>query len=141
MRRVSTHWIYLALGLALAQLAAAAPAPPKPDQPFADLAGDYYEGVTRYGTVVTLGPNGWFRFTTQRDNLAVPNKKCKGMFWEWQGTLIFKPTKQIKIDEEWEAPPTRLVPIKWGKRRYLVREEQAQDFCNSVNLGDEPRTF
>jgi hypothetical protein len=137
MRRQLTVLVGVGIVVVFAHLAAA----DTKAEPFSALAGEYYEGTSLYGTVLTLGPNGWFRFTTQRDNFDVPEKRCKGMFWEWQGTLIFKPTTTIKTREDWEAPPTRLVPVRWGKRRYLVREVHGQDFCNSVNLGDEPRTF
>jgi len=32
-----------------------------------------------------------------------------------------------------------LVPVKWGKRQYLVPQERGIAFCNAVNLGKEPR--
>ena len=36
--------------------------------------------------------------------------------------------------------PVRYLPIKWGRRLYLVPDAQMIDFCNSVNSGSEPRS-
>ncbi len=35
------------------------------------------------------------------------------------------------------AQPERLVPVRWGARRYLLREWALLDFCNRVNSGRE----
>ena len=41
--------------------------------------------------------------------------------------------------EEYKWLPNDLVPVKWGKRQYLVAREQGIAFCNAVNRGKEPR--
>jgi hypothetical protein len=42
-------------------------------------------------------------------------------------------------EKEVEWLINNLVPVNWGKRRYLVPQQQGIAFCNSVNLGEEPR--
>ena len=36
-------------------------------------------------------------------------------------------------------PLKSLVVVPWGKRLYLMSDEQVRDFCNDINLGREPR--
>ena len=40
--------------------------------------------------------------------------------------------------EEYNWLPNNLVPVPWGKRRYLIPREQGISFCNAVNQGEEP---
>jgi len=107
----------------------------------AGFAGTYYEGLGHYGTVLTLHRDGRFHFTTSRDHLDVPEKRAKGMVWSWNGVLILKPSSALRAEEKWETLPTRLLPVRWGQRRYLLRTDEVsiREFCNSVNLGEEPR--
>jgi hypothetical protein len=32
-----------------------------------------------------------------------------------------------------------MVPVKWGKRQYLIRPDELTNFCSAINLGGEPR--
>jgi hypothetical protein len=132
-------------------LAAAGNAPATPRQALSsgpsplslpDLAGTYVETNGRYGTVLTLYRSGRFRFSTSRDNLDVPEKRSRGTVRIEKGVLLLKSALPMRVDEEWERLPTRLVPILWGKRRYLVRhgDRFILAFCNNINLGYEPRT-
>jgi hypothetical protein len=69
---------------------------------------------SKYGTVTRV--DGVLRFSIQRRELI--------------------PTKYEREDK-WFV--NNLVPVKWGKRQYLVPQEQGIAFCNAVNLGGEPR--
>lgn len=145
--RLASAWLFTVVFITATCISAPAARKPKvqaaPEAEVADLAGTYYEGTGLYGTVLTLHPEGWFHFTTSRDALGVPNKRNLGMFWSWNGVLILKPNLPVRADEQWEQLPTRLFPVQWGKRRYLLRPDadSIREFCNAVNLGQEPRSF
>lgn len=77
-----------------------------------------------------------------------------GFVYEWRGCLGLydrnwgKVTRTDKgLELAFELPnaksgirlPSTLVPVRWGKRVYLVSADDIVDFCNEVNAGDEPR--
>ncbi len=47
---------------------------------------------------------------------------------------------QVQLGVDIQKAYSKLIPIEWGKRAYLVYQENMVDFCNDVNGGIEPRT-
>jgi hypothetical protein len=106
-------------------------------RPLAAIAGDYYFG-DGLGVNCTLAitPEGRFSFEW-RGCLGVYDRNS-GEARIADGHLILKP--------EWPNPrdgfrgsSTDLIPVRWGERSYLVPTQDAEDFCNEVNQGREPR--
>jgi hypothetical protein len=63
----------------------------------------------------------------------------KGMAEIVDGTLRFSAEKAEPFVDRSQIPHPKLFPVRWGKRSYLLEEDQLLDFCNAVNLGLEPR--
>jgi hypothetical protein len=120
------------------------PAEGRPEATLAALAGDYefVDGFDRAS--ITLNPEGRFTFVLWGGCL-VPCDQNRGVAKIVSGRLILTPegpNKRVKIKGkgpndrgETKGMDTRFVPVRWGRRQFLVIEERGQDFCNQVNLG------
>ncbi len=103
-------------------------------QPFtmADLTTSYYFGdglgVNCY---LTLGADKRFSFKW---------RGCLGTYDEnvgsWDianGLVVLKPEKPNKR-EGFQGTATRMYPVRWGERLYLVPDDEMIDFCRSTSL-------
>jgi hypothetical protein len=50
------------------------------------------------------------------------------------------PTPPLVGPEAMRLEPMTLVPLRWGQRRYLVRQGALAEFCDSIAQGTEPRS-
>lgn len=105
------------------------------------LTGEYSEGTGLYGANLILSPKGNFVFSTSRDLVGAPSRGNKGIARMRDGVLVLAPEEPLVADEDWQRLPQRLVPVQWSRRTYLIPEtdERLLGFCNSINLGYEPR--
>ena len=98
----------------------------------ADLTASYYfgdgEGVNCY---LTLGADKRFSFKWLG---------CLGTYDEnagsWDiasGLVVLKPEKPNKR-EGFQGTATRMYPVRWGERLYLVSDDEMIDFCRSTSL-------
>ena len=114
------------------------PAPPKglslnpalrfPEQ---ELSGQYYLGDgLGVNCSLTLEPTHRFAFAWHG---------CMGLYdqnqgvWSLEGdTLVVKPKKPNKR-EGFEGMNLRFIPVQWGKRGYLVDENEMPGFCAAAH--------
>jgi hypothetical protein len=116
--------------------------PLKPEaHTFHEFAGNYYEGNGRYGTSFELSPNGHFTFEISTDMVGAPKKRLSGTLLRKGEIFSIREIGQSPGLQSWERQPNELMPLLWGDRHYLIRNEVSHiiDFCNAVNAGDEPR--
>jgi hypothetical protein len=107
-----------------------------PRETIAALAGEYYHGDgLGMNMRLEIMPDGRFSFTW---------RGCLGLYAASDGRaklvngrLILKPENPSREDQFGVA--TEYIPVRWGKRRYLISRDQMKSFCNDVNLGSEPR--
>jgi hypothetical protein len=50
------------------------------------------------------------------------------------------PTPPLVGPEHMRLESMTLIPLRWGSRRYLVRQGAVAEFCNSIAQGTEPRS-
>ena len=55
------------------------------------------------------------------------------------GIVVLRTTFPNK-QQGFQGIATRLIPVAWGKRKYLVPENDVVGFCNEVNSRREPRS-
>ena len=112
----------------------------RPDPALSALAGSYYYGDGKgVNCRLTLTAEGTFSFQW---------RGCLGVYDSNEGTaklvdgcLILKPTKPNQR-KGFRGTATDFIPVSWGKpksRIYLIPNGEEKEFCNSVNLGREPR--
>jgi hypothetical protein len=71
---------------------------------------------------------------------------CLGLYGAEQGPVEMGADGVLQLDlppqsvEEFARFPTRLLPVRWGERRYLVEPTKLVEFVNEVNSGFEPRS-
>jgi hypothetical protein len=110
------------------------------------LTGEYLVGTGLYGTDLKLLPGRRFEFSSYCDVVGAPNKSHRGRYQLKGRVHTLFPDDSISADEGWERLATRLLVVTWGARKYLVPLEPSKrdyilGFCNSVNLGAEPRHY
>jgi hypothetical protein len=108
------------------------PPPPNAGDGFADVAGEYRQGALgRFWTLKIL-PDGGYSFLWSG---------CQGVYHRESGAasragedLVLSPLKPI-------GPPMErtFLPIRWGRRSYLIPTGEIQKFCDAIVRGDEPR--
>lgn len=117
------------------------PVPPKGpvDGPLAAYAGNYYFGDgTGVNCSLSLTADGRFSFRW---------RGCLGLYDQNQGAAGFRNGHLVLKPERpnarggFRGTPTEFVPVPWGQRMYLVPGEDREEFCNSVNGGQEPRRW
>jgi hypothetical protein len=102
-----------------------------------DIAGEYYHGDgLGSNNSLTLRENSTFSF-----NL----RGCVGTYDDNDGTfrrvndyLVMSPTKPI-ADDSSSGMATKFLLVGWGKRQYLIPDDDLLKFCNYINQGMEPR--
>ncbi len=83
-----------------------------------------------------LQPSGSFSFSWDG---------CGGNYDRQSGSwVVTRGLVELRVVERTPDPPGISVPhilrpIRWGRRIYLVAEDEVVAFCNSVNDGGEPR--
>lgn len=101
-------------------------------------AGEYYEGNgLGVGKRLVLAPASGYVFEWHG---------CLGLYDRNYGTIVV--TNDIlhlsftftNVQEGFQGMDSAFIPIEWGDRRYLIPTNDIVEFCNSVNLGWEPRT-
>jgi len=104
-------------------------------QPDHAWAGDYYAGDGLGSNIrIVIAPHEGFVFE-EHGCLGVYDRNL-GSVSEKDGRLTFAfrftPGARSSIAKE-------VVPVRWGKRRYLVPVDEMREFCGAVNRGREPR--
>ena len=104
----------------------------------AKLAGVYFEGDgLGSNCTLTLTEKGTFHFR---------RRGCLGLYEETEGTYSFQgeslecsTTRQL-VGRLTSATPTRLRPVDWSPRLYLLRDGEVEEFFEAVDRGWEPRS-
>jgi len=103
-----------------------------------DLAGEYHLGDglgdNRHLTVTASGT-----FTYHSHGCVGDGFRNHGVCQVANGLLILQPEEPDPQDL-FANTPTRIIPVSWQTRLYLIPESQLIAFCNAVNAGEEPRT-
>lgn len=109
------------------------PPSPIPGTRFSAVAGDYSQGLARgLNWSLSLLHDGRYSFVWSG---------CTGIYGResgWaqriRGYLVLTPVTPIK-------PPLERVflPVRWGRRTYLVPPQRLAEFCDAIVQGDEPR--
>lgn len=55
------------------------------------------------------------------------------------GDALLQLRRRSASEPVWGAEPPRLIPVRWGERRYLVPEDELGDFAYSIFDEEEPR--
>lgn len=95
-------------------------------------AGEYFaEGVS-----LAIAPKGGFVFERKGETRVFDrNLGSVSLRDEALHLLCVYPNRR----DAFHGISPELISVTWGKRRYLVAADAMIDFCNSVNLGLEPR--
>jgi prepilin-type N-terminal cleavage/methylation domain-containing protein len=102
-----------------------------------ELAGEYYYGNGRgVSCRLAILEDGRFSFVWT-GCLGVYDKN-QGYVQLREGYLMLS-TLKPNDRRGFQGTPTTFLPIKWGRRMYLVPPEKMLDFCDKINSGDEPR--
>lgn len=100
-------------------------------------AGEYYEGDG-------LGANIRMQISPVA-GVAATWHGCLGLYDANEGSIKVLPDGILKLEfarVESGRPtgfPDRLVPVRWGERRYLIPPSAMPGFVAAINRGDEPR--
>ena len=109
----------------------------RPKEALAAVAGRYYLGDgLGVNCSLVIEPEGRFSFTW-RGCLGLYDEN-KGAAKLINGKLILKP-EQPNVREGFFGTATDFIPVRWGKRLYLVSRDDKKSFCEEVNQGREPR--
>jgi hypothetical protein len=114
------------------QSAPAAPTSAATPLSAADVIGKYYFGdglgVNCY---LELGNDG--QFTFRWSGCLGEYDRNSGPWGLTDGLVILKPS-QSNVREGFQGTATRLYPVRWGGRLYLVSDDEMIDFCSAVSL-------
>jgi hypothetical protein len=105
-----------------------------------DLVGVYrWDGGFSFQSL-ELNRNGRFAFCT---GACLSGGEWRGTFDLRSGHVVLSPKKYQRqlgpaVKGESKLAVTRYVPIRWGRRLYLLSEQELIDFCNDINIGEEP---
>lgn len=130
MRRTLVLSLFLLIGLGCALHSGTRPA--------LDLEGTY-QSSGGLGCVVTLELKGDSTFTYRMDSDVGNMETARGSVELVKDRVCFLPASESSLmkDSLLSGP---WVPIRWGKRFYLIPEKRMLSFVNSVNDGSEPRS-
>ena len=78
-----------------------------------------------------LAPESGYVFTRFYD-FGPSEESERGYFREKNGALAAPQSGEPQFQQG-------LLPIRWGRRRYLIPRDSLKDFANHINLGMEPR--
>jgi hypothetical protein len=107
-----------------------------PQETLERLAGLYFFGDGFVGRTLMLHANGRFSFSWEADDGGYHRDEGTA---EIVGGLVSLHSEKSDTNRPGGLPHPKLLPVRWGKRVYLVPDGQVLDFCNAVNLGLEPR--
>jgi hypothetical protein len=103
-----------------------------------DLAGEFYRGDGRgVNESLTVDAKGRFSFVLLTDDGQ--QYRNEGTAKLSDGRLALHPVNPDPHRAITGTSPPKLLPIRWGKRLYLLAEGEILEFCNAINLGAEPR--
>ena len=104
---------------------------------FDDLAGEYFFGDgTGVNCTLKLQTPGTFSFVW---------RGCLGTYGQHNGKAAVEKGElhltpgQPNSSRGFGGTPTEFVPVRWGKRMYLVAADEMAEFCGAINNGGEPR--
>lgn len=101
-----------------------------PEHPW---AGHYYAGDgLGFNSSISLAPKAGYIITRFGDGGPWSESVSGGLAETSAGLQARHPPREL-------LQP--LVPVPWGKRRYLIPRDELNDFANAVNHGSEPRTM
>lgn len=104
-----------------------------------EWAGEYFYGDgLGVNVFLTLAPEHGFVFTWHG---------CLGLYDLNYGQVIYE-NDAINLDftypnnrEGFEGIAPKLLPVRWGKRHYLIPVDRILDFTNAINAGAEPNSL
>ncbi len=96
-----------------------------------ELAGEYQEGGGMWRDVLRLSPDRRFTFTSEGG--LGPLDMGRGGWRFEDGVILLEPDKQTKTLPM--GLESRLIPIDWGRQRYLVAESRMLEFCDAIRRG------
>lgn len=106
------------------------------------LPDDSWAGVYRYGygngpiIHLYISPENGFEYLSGTDKGTLSRNygdvESSKEFIQLSPQLSLKPRSIFHLTDAYHI-------VNWGERKYLVPEYQMIDFCNSVNLNEEPR--
>lgn len=102
-----------------------------------EIHGRYYFGDgLAVNCSLSLDPNHRFTFKW---------RGCLGEYdsnfgpWKLDGDIVILSPGRPNIREGFRGMSVRLVPVKWGKRHYLIDEHEMPGFCAAAAQGKFPR--
>jgi hypothetical protein len=119
------------------------------------IAGRYYFGDGFVSNLLTITPEG--RFQSEREGCLGVYDRNEGRAEVVAGHLLLRPSRlnmrraAVRLLGGQDAPDaiaadffgggrsSDLIPVRWGRRLYLVPRDEGRDFCNGVNLGLQAR--
>jgi hypothetical protein len=110
---------------------------PNPKALLATLAGEYFLGTGFVIQSLMVSPDGRFEFAWAADDGGYYREK--GTAEMRDGSLILHLRTPETNRGHGPFPPPKHLPVRWGKRLYLIADTDVLRFCNAVNLGLEPR--
>ena len=106
------------------------------------LKGEFVRNRYYEGDILDLSTDGEF---TYRFSSCMQGHTCEGGLSYENGRLRFLPKAGHTPDGlartttcPFSQGRFELLPIRWDERVYLVEPDRVLEFCNRVNLGDEP---
>ena len=99
-------------------------------------AGDYYEGDGLGANIsISLAPD---------TGIAATWRGCMGLYGANRGKVVERDGTLRFEYEQPNAPgfggfPDTLRPVRWGERRYMIRQDKMMGFVNAINHRLEPR--
>lgn len=104
---------------------------------FSDWAGEYVSGGGFDGYIhyrLKLSSDGHFDWDTDTDPR---HDAC--LHNHYSGTAKFIGSELVfESQQSTRSLVGKMVPIRWGTRRYMVESNRMLEFCNKVNSGYEP---
>jgi hypothetical protein len=101
------------------------------------FAGEYYAGDGYGFRYLDVAPSGRFSFELFWDDGGGSRKE--GTVGVVDGRLFLHPAKRVSEKAIADGDFSRLLPVRYGKRLYLLQDSELLGFCNAINLGLEPR--
>jgi len=111
--------------------------PRNPQASIATLDGEYLLGDGFVNQNLKVNPDGWFSFVWATDDGGY--HRDEGTADIVDGALILHAVWSGTNRGPGPFPHPKHLPVRWGKRLYLLPDREVLRFCNAVNLGLEPK--
>jgi hypothetical protein len=100
----------------------------------AELSGRYFESTDHHGSGFLLELRTSHRFSVRSIGALFTrsDEEVGRGSWELRGDVLCL-TPNVQKSPSMERLGTRLVPIRWNKIQYLIREDRVPDFCSRLN--------